>query len=114
MTRLVLIASCLVALALPGVAQARWFLTEGLAEHATRVVVHDRYADYGVEASCRPYARDFAAVGFTYHRFVCGWAGYYDNPNGERLLCHGQLAIAGSRYYTWQWWVLRGERCEQA
>ena len=103
----------MLALAAPASASASWCLSKRTAEHATRVIVHQDYGDTGVAVSCRPYGRDRAVPGFTYHRWVCGWAGDATFTDGTPALCHGLLSIAGSRYYAWQYRVLRGERCEQ-
>jgi hypothetical protein len=105
------VATAAAALALAAPAQASWFLSKRAAEQAARHTASQKYGDTGVIARCRPYARESADPAYTYHRWVCGWAGDATFTDGSPALCSGLLSIAGSHYYPYQWRVLRGERC---
>jgi hypothetical protein len=104
--------AAVLTLALAGTAQARWFLSKGAAQRATRHEVALKYHDTGVVARCRPYGRPTADPSYDYHRWVCGWAGDALFDDGTPALCHGTLLIAGSRVNGYQWQVYRGERCQ--
>ena len=112
MRKLATLAAAIMALAIiPSTASASWYISKAQAEHATRVIVHEKYGDWNVGAYCRPYARTAAHSGYIYHRFVCYWAADARFTDGSDADCEGTLAIAGSRVYAWQYLVLRGEHC---
>ena len=92
------------ALALPSAASAEKYLSKRQAESSAEHFVGDRYSSEYAVAYCRPQGHNQAERGYSYRRWVCGWAGEYR--------CEGRLLITGSRgrgYYYGH--VLRGQRC---
>ena len=69
---------------------ASYYTTQRAAQRWALDYVDRHYDVNGtIYAKCRPQGRRFAARGYIYHRWFCGWHG----TNG----CTGQLVIAGSR-----------------
>jgi hypothetical protein len=104
------LVGCLMA---PSAASADLYLSKAQASRAAKYEAERMYGGYGVRTSCRPFGQSRADSRYDYRKWVCGWAGLYDNDDGTTLLCSGVINIAGCRVYQYQYKVIRGERCEE-
>jgi hypothetical protein len=93
------------ALAVPSVAQADYYIGRAKAQSFAEDYVSDRYGSNYPGAFCRPQGASAPARGYIYHRWVCYWADEYK--------CEGSVLIYGSsrgrNHYAYR--VLRGQRC---
>jgi hypothetical protein len=110
--KLALVVAATLALALPGIASADWYISKHRAEQFTRYEAGVKYGTVADDGStvhygayCRPQGARAAARGYIYQRWACSWV---DDAN-----CEGQLLILGSRvsHSAFNYRVLRGQRC---
>ena len=76
------------ALAIPGVAQADWYLSKYSAERMAKRYVAYHYADTYVSdltTVCRPQGARYNPA-YEYHRWVCGWYDSSDDSSGVVLI----------------------------
>ena len=99
---LLLFAVMLAALTFTSAADARYWLSKKQAQTYARDYVYDVLAFDEPYETCRPQGWNRGKWGYVYNRWVCGWAGYFE----DNLYC-GAVVITGSvsmdyKYRTWK------------
>jgi hypothetical protein len=96
------------ALVLPAAASADYTISKAQAQWNARDAARALYGDSGVtfnhtSSTCRPQGVRYDRR-YTYHRWVCGWAGYV----GDGTYASGLLRITGHTGDTYGYLTLRG------
>lgn len=111
MRRLLIIGAvaAVTLLAVPALASASYTISKSEAQSATRGIAKQEYGyKYGIHrvvARCRPQGVPFDPH-YTYHRWVCGWAGL----DYEGDVASGRIRVTGHSSGSYGYIVLAGIR----
>lgn len=114
MRALLLLAVIVSILTMPARAAADYYVSRPLAVDTTIRVAYKYHVDFHTIASCRPQKGDRAYEGNSHHRWVCAWAGQWNDLSGRIYVCSGSYLITGVRgRITPHWFPLQFERCSK-